>query len=51
MSLRRKVTLTVDKLERLEIKLLRRLDNLKKRYVAVRTQREQLQKALGVSNA
>lgn len=43
MSVRRKVKLTVDKLERLEIKLLRRLDNLKRRYVEVRTQKEKLQ--------
>ena len=48
MSIRRKVKLTADKLERLEIKLLRRLDNLKKRIVAVKLQKEQLQKALAV---
>ena len=46
MTVRRKVTLTVEKLERLEIKLARRLDNLKRRIVEVRNQKEQLQKAL-----
>lgn len=46
MSLRRKVKLTVDKLERLEIKLLRRFDNIKRRIVEVKQQKEQLQKAL-----
>jgi hypothetical protein len=46
MSQRRKVTLTVEKLGRLEIKLLRRIENLTKQYVAVRNQKGQLEKAL-----
>lgn len=50
MSLRRKVKLTVDKLERLEIKLLRRLDNIKRRVGEVKLQKEQLQKALTGGN-
>lgn len=50
MSLRRKVRMTVDKLERLETKLLRRLDNLKRRVVEVKLQKEQLQKALSGGN-
>ena len=47
MTVRRKVKLTAEKLERLEIKLLRRIDNLTKQYVEVKQKREQLQKALG----
>lgn len=46
----RRLKVTVDKLERLETKLLRRLDNIKRRVVEVKTAKEQLQKALSVAS-
>lgn len=46
MSLRRKAKLTVDKLERLEIKTARRIDMLKRRLVELIQMREQLKKTL-----
>lgn len=48
-TLRRQVKLTAEKLERLETKLLRRLDSIKRRVVEVQQQKEQLQKALNVN--
>lgn len=48
MRVRRKVTLTVDKLERLETKTLRRIEALQIRLVQVRQHKEKLQKLLAV---
>lgn len=49
MSLRRKVKMTAEKLERQQTKLERRIDNLKRQLVVVVQQKEQLQKALAGS--